>query len=120
MVLSKLPKRIQAYYAETGIYHHLNRQTRMASLINRRKYTSIINKAKKVSAIKLTKPLQTVFIIILVGLLITVIVFGFELIICPNVPLYFLKFHHLIVLSLRVLRRSFACTKRPLLRRSRR
>jgi len=111
MVLSKLPKRIQAYYAETGIYQHLNRQTRMASLINRRKYTSIINKAKKVSAIKLSKPLQTVFIIILVGLLTTLVVFGFELIICPNIPVYFLKCHHLFFLSLRVFRRSFVRKK---------
>jgi len=111
MLLSKLPKRIQAYYAETGIYHHLNRQTRMSSLINRRKYTSIINKAKKVSAIKLTKPLQTVFIIILVGLLITVVVFGFELFICQYIPLYFPNCRHLFCLSFRVLRRSFALKK---------
>jgi len=111
MILSKLPKRIQSYYGETGIYQHLNRQIRMSSLIHRTSYTAIINKAKKVSAIKLSKPLQTVFIIVLVGLLSTIMVFGFEFFISPNIPLYYLKLHNFFSINLVVLRRSFAPNK---------
>jgi len=111
MVLSKLPKRIQAYYGETGIYQYLSRQARMYSLIHRRQYTSILNKAKKVSAIKLNKPLQTVFIIFIVGLLTTLVVFGVEIMICPHISLYYLKFHHFFYMNVRVLRRTFKSNK---------
>jgi len=107
MVRSKLPKRIEAYHGESGIYQHLTRQIRMSSLIHRRNYTLIINKAKKVSAIKLSKPLQAFLIIILVGLLSTIVTFGFEIFITPNVPLYVLKFQNFFSINIRILRRSF-------------
>jgi len=100
MELSKLPTLIQAYHGETGIYKHLGKQIRMSSLIHRRNYTLIINKAKRVSAIKLSKPLQTVFIIIIVGLTSALIIFGIEIIICPSIPLYLFKFHRLFFLNL--------------------
>jgi len=63
----KLPKYIQAYYGETGLYNYFESMGRSCGFTYRRHFTQLLNKAKVVSPLKLNSPLQTIFVIIIIG-----------------------------------------------------
>jgi len=64
-----------------------------------------------VLAIKLSKPLQTVFVIAVVGLLTILIIFSFKKMICAKILLYFAECRHLLFINLRILHHSFQSNK---------
>jgi len=63
-----MPKYIEAYYGETGLYNYFESMARSCGFTYRRHFTQLFNKAKVVSPLKLNSPLQTIFVIIIIGL----------------------------------------------------